>query len=270
MSGREPRGASAGWRARRRSCPNQHDSALDVFAPQTPEDVRVPGAEQGAGVQHFCSFAPSLHMINGFVQQMVGLFDLGGVSGDLEARALLRGGGHVAAGTSFRRSTPAHRRCCSFTAAFERGFRPLLPPAVSPRSCARMNRRTRRSPPTATPSCASPSHKLKKHMVSLETNAAAPRHAAATSRCGCRRSVRRRFGVEEYWRGRKVVSSGEPRFHVGVGTATPLAASSTVPREARRLRRPHDKQSKPSRQRRSDTRSIEFFEATKERQAHAR
>jgi hypothetical protein len=68
--------------------------ALGVFRTQTPEGVRVP-APDGAEYALY-SFAPNLHVINGFVQAVVGLYDLGRISGDPEARALYEEGERVA------------------------------------------------------------------------------------------------------------------------------------------------------------------------------
>ena len=68
--------------------------ALGVFKTQTPEGVRVP-APDGAEYALY-SFAPNLHVINGFVQAIVGLYDLGRISGDPEAQALYAEGERVA------------------------------------------------------------------------------------------------------------------------------------------------------------------------------
>jgi hypothetical protein len=68
--------------------------ALGVFRTQTPEGVRVP-APDGAEYALY-SFAPNLHVINGFVQAVVGLYDLGRITGDPEARALYEEGERVA------------------------------------------------------------------------------------------------------------------------------------------------------------------------------
>ena len=68
--------------------------ALGVFKTRTPEGVRVP-APDGAEYALY-SFAPNLHVINGFVQAIVGLYDLGRISGDPEAQALYEEGERVA------------------------------------------------------------------------------------------------------------------------------------------------------------------------------
>ena len=68
--------------------------ALGVFRTGTPEGVRVPAAD-GAEYALY-SFAPGLHVINGFVQALVGLYDLGRIAGDLEAQALYAEGERVA------------------------------------------------------------------------------------------------------------------------------------------------------------------------------
>jgi hypothetical protein len=68
--------------------------ALGVFKTPTPEGVRVPTSD-GAEYALY-SFAPDLHVINGFVQALVGLFDLGRLAGDAEAQALYAEGERVA------------------------------------------------------------------------------------------------------------------------------------------------------------------------------
>jgi hypothetical protein len=68
--------------------------ALGVFKTPTPEGVRVPTAD-GAEYALY-SFAPDLHVINGFLQALVGLFDLGRIAGDTEAQALYTEGERVA------------------------------------------------------------------------------------------------------------------------------------------------------------------------------
>jgi hypothetical protein len=68
--------------------------ALGVFKTPTPEGVRVPTAD-GAEYALY-SFAPDLHVINGFVQALVGLFDLGRIAGDTDAQALYAEGERVA------------------------------------------------------------------------------------------------------------------------------------------------------------------------------
>ena len=75
--------------------------ALGVFKTPTPEGVRVP-TDDGAEYALY-SFAPDLHVINGFVQALVGLYDLGQISGDLEALALYTEGERVA-----RRELPTY------------------------------------------------------------------------------------------------------------------------------------------------------------------
>jgi len=68
--------------------------ALGVFRTPTPEGVRVP-APDGAEYALY-SFAPDLHVINGFVQALVGLYDLGRIAGDPGAQALYAEGERVA------------------------------------------------------------------------------------------------------------------------------------------------------------------------------
>jgi D-glucuronyl C5-epimerase C-terminus len=60
--------------------------ALAVFEAPTPQGVRVP-AEHG---DHYAiySFAPSLRVLNGFIQSLVGLHDYARLSGDPRGRAL--------------------------------------------------------------------------------------------------------------------------------------------------------------------------------------
>jgi hypothetical protein len=69
-------------------------TALGVFKTRTPEGVRVPTSD-GAEYALY-SFAPNLHVINGFVQALVGLYDLGRIAGDADARALYVEGERVA------------------------------------------------------------------------------------------------------------------------------------------------------------------------------
>jgi hypothetical protein len=75
--------------------------ALGVFKTPTPEGVRVP-TDDGAEYALY-SFAPDLHVINGFVQALVGLYDLGQIGGDVEAQALYTEGERVA-----RRELPTY------------------------------------------------------------------------------------------------------------------------------------------------------------------
>jgi hypothetical protein len=60
--------------------------ALAIFEAPTPQGVRVP-AEHG---DHYAiySFAPSLRVLNGFIQALVGLHDYARLSGDPRGRAL--------------------------------------------------------------------------------------------------------------------------------------------------------------------------------------
>jgi hypothetical protein len=70
------------------------EQALGVFKTNTPEGVRVPTSD-GAEYALY-SFAPDLHVINGFVQALVGLYDLGKIAGDPDAQALYTQGEVVA------------------------------------------------------------------------------------------------------------------------------------------------------------------------------
>ena len=72
-----------------------------MFKTSTPEGVRVPTAD-GAEYALY-SFAPNLHVINGFVQALVGLYDLGKLAGDPDAQALYAEGERVA-----RRELPSY------------------------------------------------------------------------------------------------------------------------------------------------------------------
>jgi D-glucuronyl C5-epimerase C-terminus len=76
-------------------------SALGVFKTPTPEGVRV-ATSDGAEYALY-SFAPDLHVINGFVQALVGLYDLGKLAGDADAQALYIEGERVA-----RRELPTY------------------------------------------------------------------------------------------------------------------------------------------------------------------
>src|SRR4051794_10343100 len=75
--------------------------ALGVFRTPTPEGVRVPTSD-GAEYALY-SFAPDLHVINGFIQALVGLYDLGRIAGDPDAQALYAEGERVA-----RRELPTY------------------------------------------------------------------------------------------------------------------------------------------------------------------
>jgi hypothetical protein len=68
--------------------------ALGVFKTATPEGVRVPTSD-GAEYALY-SFAPNLRVINGFVQALVGLYDLAKIAGDTDAQALYIEGERVA------------------------------------------------------------------------------------------------------------------------------------------------------------------------------
>ncbi len=70
------------------------EQALGVFQTATPEGVRVP---TGDGAEYaLYSFAPGLHVINGFVQALVGLYDLGKIANDDHARQLYGDGERIA------------------------------------------------------------------------------------------------------------------------------------------------------------------------------
>ena len=102
-------------------------SALGVFKTPTPDGVRVPTSD-GAEYALY-SFAPNLHVINGFVQALVGLYDLGRIAGDADAQALYVEGERVA-----RRDAAdvRHRRLVAVLARLRRArVRPLLPPAAA-------------------------------------------------------------------------------------------------------------------------------------------
>jgi D-glucuronyl C5-epimerase C-terminus len=75
--------------------------ALGVFKTPAPQGVRVETAD---GPEYaLYSFAPDLHVINGFLQALVGLYDLGKIAGDPEAQALYTEGESVA-----RRELPTY------------------------------------------------------------------------------------------------------------------------------------------------------------------
>jgi hypothetical protein len=68
--------------------------ALGIFRTNTPEGVRVP---TGDGPEYaLYSFAPDLHVINGFLQALIGLYDLAKYGGDADAQALYAEGERVA------------------------------------------------------------------------------------------------------------------------------------------------------------------------------
>ena len=68
--------------------------ALGIFRTNTPEGVRVPTSD---GPEYaLYSFAPDLHVINGFLQALIGLYDLAKYGGDADAQALYAEGERVA------------------------------------------------------------------------------------------------------------------------------------------------------------------------------
>ena len=67
--------------------------------------MRVPTSD-GAEYALY-SFAPNLHVINGFVQALVGLYDLGKIAGDTDAQALYAEGERVARRSCRRYDTGA-------------------------------------------------------------------------------------------------------------------------------------------------------------------
>jgi hypothetical protein len=68
--------------------------ALGIFRTNTPEGVRVPTSD---GPEYaLYSFAPNLHVINGFLQALIGLYDLAKYGGDADAQALYEEGERVA------------------------------------------------------------------------------------------------------------------------------------------------------------------------------
>ena len=70
------------------------EQALGVFETAPPEGVRV---ATGDGAEYaLYSFAPGLRVINGFVQALVGLYDLGKIADDDRARRLYADGERVA------------------------------------------------------------------------------------------------------------------------------------------------------------------------------
>ena len=65
-------------------------AALGIFRVAPPEGVRV---DTPAGAHYLqYSYAPSLHIINGFVQALNGLFDFAALANDPEGRALFAAG----------------------------------------------------------------------------------------------------------------------------------------------------------------------------------
>ncbi len=75
--------------------------ALAIFEAPTPQGVRVP-AEDGSHYAIY-SFAPSLRVLNGFIQSLVGLHDYARLSGDPRGRQLFE-----AAEPQARREVPAY------------------------------------------------------------------------------------------------------------------------------------------------------------------
>jgi hypothetical protein len=65
-------------------------AALGIFQTTPPAGVRVPTAAGAHYLQY--SFAPQLHILNGFVQALNGLHDFAGIGDDDEGRALFAAG----------------------------------------------------------------------------------------------------------------------------------------------------------------------------------
>jgi hypothetical protein len=63
---------------------------LAIFKTPTPEGVAVPAAAGTHYIQY--SFAPSLRILNGFLQSLVGLYDYGRLAKDADAQALYEDG----------------------------------------------------------------------------------------------------------------------------------------------------------------------------------
>jgi hypothetical protein len=70
------------------------EQGLGIFATAPPEGVRV---ATGDGAEYaLYSFAPGLRVINGFIQALVGLYDLGKIGNDERARTLFADGERIA------------------------------------------------------------------------------------------------------------------------------------------------------------------------------
>ena len=159
--------------------PSRRSACSRPRRPRACASRRADGAEYA-----LYSFAPNLHVINGFVQALVGLYDLGKIAGDADAQALYVEGERVA-----RRELPTFDT--GAWSLYSRGssrarVRPLLPPAAAlvPAPHVHPHRRSR----------------LLRHRAALRPVRA---RAAASSRsrrrgcaaarsarcaCGCRRS----------------------------------------------------------------------------------
>ena len=191
---------------------------LGVFKTATPEGVRVPTAD-GAEYALY-SFAPDLRVINGFVQALVGLYDLGKIAGDADAQALYVDGERVArrelptfdtgAWSLYSRGSIEHESDLSYHQLLRAFLR---------RMCTRTT-----TPCTATRSCASPSTSSRSRRSRSSPRGCAAARSASCA-CGCRRS---RASGCAFSRGGKVVST---RAAVVVGHGTP-ALSWAVPRKA--------------------------------------
>ena len=221
---------------RGRGATRSPSEALGVFKTPTPEGVRVPTAD-GAEYALY-SFAPDLHVINGFVQALVGLYDLGRIAGDADAQALYDEGERVA-----RRELPTYDT--GAWSLYSRGssrarVRPLLPPAparVPAAACAPAPT----IPSTATPSCASRSTSS-----SSRSSRSPPRRCAAAREQGpVRLSKISRVGLSSRAAARSSYVAARGR-----ASATARRRSAwPVPRKARRLRRGGDRR-RPRGQRR--------------------
>jgi hypothetical protein len=192
--------------------------ALGVFKTRTPEGVRVP---TGDGAEYaLYSFAPNLHVINGFLQALTGLYDLGRISGDPEAQALYAEGERVA-----RRELPTYDTGAwslystgSSTHESDLSYHQLLRSFVH-NMCTRT-----RDPVYCDTELRFARYELEDPVISLVTTTL---RGGTVSKVKLRLSKISRVGIK-FSRGGKVIST---RPAVVVGHGTP-ALSWTVPRRA--------------------------------------
>ena len=157
--------------------------ALGVFKTPTPEGVRVPTSD-GAEYALY-SFAPNLRVINGFVQALVGLYDLGKIAGDADAPGALRRG---RARRAARAADVRHRRLVAVLARLESSTSPTSPTTSScARSCSSMCTRTD-DPVYCDTELRFAQYELEQPRRRARHDDAARRHAGQGARCGCRRS----------------------------------------------------------------------------------
>ena len=165
------------------------------------------------------SFAPNLHVINGFVQALVGLYDLGKIAGDPDAQALYVEGERVA-----RRTLPTFDT--GAWSLYSRARASTSPTSPTTSCCARSCAACATAPriPYCDTELRFAQYELEQPVVSLAT---ATLRGGTLGKVKVRLSKISRVGLK-FSRGGRVVST---KAAVVVGHGTP-ALSRPVPRKA--------------------------------------